>query len=513
MAETILTNVKELSQHETELQGALPVNNYEKLIEQCDTAIRAGQDQIAIRLITQLDITKIPRNWRLPVAKLCRRVALIPIGLKILSSIVSPTNKKTLPSGAEVAEYASLLQKFGAVDDALWLLNEVHEREVPESLMYRAVCHFTRWEYEKAIPLLEKYIAATVNPYQVLIGKVNLAAALFYTQRFDDAEKLLIRNIHDAQESNSARLEGNCREMLTNVHLLNMNLSAARKCLEEAESLIAGHQSLDRLYTNMCRAFLTALETESVSSLIEFRKEAAAWPHAETVRETDLYILMIKNDIELYEQLYFGTPFRLCRDRMELFLKKRPEKTEFVVGSEGGARIDLCTGRNSDAANIKVGSLIHRVLNALLLDSYRPVRFGSLFGYLYPGEHFDIHTSPVRVHQALRRARMWIKENNLPLEIVESAGVYSLQITGKLAFRLPAERSHVSRDKNFLSQLSSEYPNEMPFTCAAVCDRFGLTASTFYRLIGPILESGEAQKFGAAQTTVYFISPKAAKSA
>jgi hypothetical protein len=152
------------------------LESYEKLIEDCDAFIRAGQDQKAERALAELDIPKIPRKWRLPLATLCRRVALISTGLKILSSVISSSSKAAAASSAEIAEYAALLQKFGAVDDALRLLKEVDDREVPEALMYRAVCHFSRWEYPEAVPLLEKYIKAAPSEYQALIGRVNLAA-------------------------------------------------------------------------------------------------------------------------------------------------------------------------------------------------------------------------------------------------------------------------------------------------------------------------------------------------
>src|SRR5688572_13616984 len=118
---------------------------YEKLVRDCDEYIRAGQDQKAERALADLEIPKIPRKWRLPLATLCRRVALVSTGLKILSPIVSPSNKTFGATPNETAEYAALLQKFGAVEDALRIFKEVDVSKAPEALMHRAVCHFSRW--------------------------------------------------------------------------------------------------------------------------------------------------------------------------------------------------------------------------------------------------------------------------------------------------------------------------------------------------------------------------------
>lgn len=458
-----------------------------------------------IRSLTEIEIVKIPRKWRLPLATLCRRVAQIPLGLKILAPVIAPEKNGTPPSSSELAEYAALLQKFGAVDDALRLLARVDLREVPEALMYKAVCHFSRWEYGDAVPLLESYVDLAVSSYQGLVGRVNLAAALIGTLKFDDAEKLLEENIRIARESQAARLEGNCHELLTQVHLMKRDLVSASRCLEVAETLLVGPQSLDRLFTNKCRAYLTALETRSTKSLLEFRREAVSWPHAETVRETDLFTLMIEPIEELHDTLYFGTPFKGYRSRMEALLGQRQQKTQYILGAAEDPCFDIASGESPFGDSLKPGSSVHKVIGALLRDFYRPARFGSLFGQLFPNEHFDIHSSPARVHQSLRRARRWLLENRVPAEIKETNGTYKLEITGAVSFRLLADRENLGRHGLLLAQLSSAFPRGEPFTAAAACEKLEMTTSSFHRFLQPMLESGRVEKFGASTSTVYFV--------
>jgi hypothetical protein len=291
---------------------------------------------------------------------------------------------------------------------------------------------------------------------------------------------------------------------------LNGNLQEAKKSLALAESLIAAPRSLDRLYTNRCRAFLTALETRSIEPLLDFRNEAFAWPHAETVRETDLYTLMINPSEKLHEQLYFGTPFKFYRERMARLLGgSEPKKSHLVYGDPEGPCIDIVTGtlngQSSGTLHLKPGSSVHKVISALLRDFYRPVRFGSLFGQLFPGEHFDIHSSPARVHQCLRRARKWLSEHELPASIIEESGAYTLQLNGPLSFRLPVDRDDVNRNNGLLVTLSEAYPNGETFTASDACKKLHLTNSAFHRFLRPMLEAREVEKFGASTSTIYYI--------
>src|SRR5688572_12946316 len=102
----------------------ISLSRSEDLCIKCDEEIRAGRVAEAAKKLSALTPSQIPRPEVLHLANLCRRTALTELGLKILTPVVRPlVNGKSPPAtGAELSEFAILLDRVGAVADALSLL-------------------------------------------------------------------------------------------------------------------------------------------------------------------------------------------------------------------------------------------------------------------------------------------------------------------------------------------------------------------------------------------------------
>src|SRR4051794_40707533 len=97
---------------------------YADFYSMCDTMLRAGEVAPVAKLLSELTLAKVPREWLFEFANLSRRAGQVSLGLKLLSPIMQPDAvRKSSPQ--EISEYAILLQRCGATRDALRWLRQV----------------------------------------------------------------------------------------------------------------------------------------------------------------------------------------------------------------------------------------------------------------------------------------------------------------------------------------------------------------------------------------------------
>ena len=278
---------------------------------QCEADVRGGHAQLAARRIGEVSLSRLPRELRLPLANVCRRAQLISLGLKILAPAIHPESRLEAPaSSGENAEYAVLLTRLGAIEEALSYLDRASEAEVREVRLYKAFCRFNQWDYALALPDLQTYLTADLEPYPRLIGRVNLAACLVALRHFDEAEALLTENIRLAKTGGFARLRGNCHELRAQVHLLTGDPAKAKRDLDRAAGLLGSEATFDELFVRKWRAVIESQESRSIEPLEKFKAEALARNDSESLREADSFALKITFDERRFEHLLFGTPFR-----------------------------------------------------------------------------------------------------------------------------------------------------------------------------------------------------------
>ncbi len=480
---------------------------YDKLIENCESALRSGQGRLAAELLSHLRINEIPRSYRLSLANLCRRAGLLNQGLRILTPILYPELKgiQAPASDMEKAEYAVLLERSGAVREALGFLKDLDSTKAPEILLYRAFCHFKSWNYGSSIPDLQKFIQLIEDPYQRLVGQVNLAAAFVAESRAQESRELLAEIKRTGKAQGYMRLVANSLELLAQLQISLRKLDQAKAALNEAAEIFANDQTTDRFFVRKWQLVVEALETHQIEPLNRLRQKARDMREWETLREADLVELKIQTSEELLAKLYFGTPFADYKARIERSIGRRPLADEYLFGDPRGPVFDTETGTFSGNSFSKPGHLVHKVLSALTRDLYRPLRIGGLFAELFPDEHFNVFSSPNRVHQLLHRTRDWLAQNEIPARIQAQEGQYALAVEGPVAFKI-SNSTAVDRWSPLIARLKSELRGASEFTSQDLRKHLGLSRSSATRFLRWAIESGHATRYGQNNFTSYRFS-------
>lgn len=473
------------------------MRNWGELLQLCENDIRRGRADRIRQHLAGLNLREIPRKFRLPLANLCRRSSLLVLGLKILTPIVRGERDA---SAEEKAEYAVLLQRSGSVREALTLLGELRGR--PEILLFTAFCHFNLWDYAEAVPVLEAYLQTDLPEYSKLVGHVNLAAALIVVGRFDEADDLLTANLGTARDLSASRLEGNCHELRAQIAIERGSREEASMSLEKASVLLRSEQTLDRLFIEKWRAVLAGTS----EALLAFRSRAQEFGDSESVRETDLALVRSNFDHERFQHLYFGSPLAGYRRRILDRIGREPVESEYRYGI-GGRCFDLATGEG--VGDLNTGKKIHQVFAVLLRDFYKPLSVNALFAELFRHEHFDVNSSPSRVHQLLRRSRAWLREAEVDASIEEANGQYRLIAGPSVSFRINVDLGDLEPRTPLLAKLRAVRSTETWFSARDACESLGLSATSGRRLLQWGLETGRLEKQGASTKTVYRFPPSA----
>ncbi len=461
------------------------MDRYDELIHQCDSDIRSGRPQDVKKRLASLEIKRIRRDHRLALAKICRRAGLYNIGIRLLMGVVlsdkpSPGMEVT---SAELAEYAVLLLRSGALTEALGKLERVDVQEVPDALLYKAYGHFSRWEYEVAIPHLERYLAADLSPYARLVGRTNLAFALVETRQHEKALKLLGEHLRETGEGGHLQLQSNSYALRAQVYVQEGDFASAKVEIENAQNLITQLQTNDQIFIQKWSLILEGLESKTMGPFEKLRELAIEKRDWEAHREGDLYSLRISPEEERLGHLYFGTPYVEFRKRILDESKKLPANVMYLLGPKSSRCLEIATGRIDGEEISILGNKCHLLIEVLLRDFYKPQRVGGLFFELFPEEQFNVTSSPDRVHQIIRRTRSWIKKAGIPIDVNEDDGFYSLKIKGDFSFLVPLNRPTVSTQAIQLAKLKSFYSPTQHFSAKEAQTRLNVSAATMQRHI------------------------------
>jgi hypothetical protein len=480
--------------------------DFKALVAHCDECLRTGQIHRVHQTMARVPTAQVPREWRLPLARICRRATLIATGMRLLSPVVRPSNgRKSDATEREIAEYSVLLIRTGAVKEALSLLERINAEAAPESLLFRAFGHFTDWDYAPAVPLLERYLRADLPEYQSFIGKVNLASALVATDREEEALPLLASNIEYALSHGHSRLRANCLEMRAQLHIRHSRYAQALKDLEQAAKDLGGSQTNDQLFVRKWLAVTDALMSGNPEPIEKFCEEASARREWDSLRDAHLQSLRVDFDRARFNFLYFGTPFASYRMTMERILGQKPD-TQVIELGRGKRVLDFVTGKLPADLKDGQGRSPHQVLEILLRDFYRPLNAGGLFSALFPNESFNIFSSPGRVHQALRRTRQWIARHKLPLELNEEGGVFRIETGAGVTLRLPLVREPVEEHFLKLRELRDRFGRSEYFSTADVSKASEFSRATLKRFLRWAVDEGHLHQFGEARATRYYFA-------
>ncbi len=483
-------------------------------IKQIDGWIKEGQSRLAIRALEKIRSSKIPRALALPIASLARRVNLTLLAVRLLHPYVRPANRSMSPATAgETAEYAAALSYLGATGEALSLLQTVPVDQVPQALLYQSFALFAQWQYRAAIPLLDRYLKSKeLDPYARLVGNVNLAAALVFEGDYPRAESILTELMRQTTQPERTLLRGNVLELLAQATLFQRRYEKAQNYLQLAAEALQNSGGLSALLVQKWTAILQLLrQPKSVkdrAALHQVRKEGKARRNGEVVRDCDLFDAVTGQSAELFLQVYFGTPFEPYRARaLSLYGVQVDLPSRYVWNPFGGKPptkvLNLAVPESMGRGIRPPTPALFRLLQVFALDFYRSHRLPTLFGWLYPSEHFNPTTSGARTYRILERLREWFKQNRLPFVIEETNGFYRLGAHRAFGIEL-GRKILVLEDETsrLLNRLRQRWPKDC-FSAADVGQYLKLSPRTTQRLLRGGVEIKQLTRLGASSATHY----------
>lgn len=448
---------------------------------------------------------------RARTASLARRLHQPAIGVRLLNPLVRKNHSKRSESvsDSEKAEYAACLIALGSTEEGVNLLTEIDGSGLPQAWLFQAFAHFSRWEYQEAIHLLRKYLEHDeVDPYQRLVGGINLSAALIEQRQCDEAQAFLESMIQKIREGSYHLLLGNAFEHLSQISFLQKNFSEARKYLSLAEEQLGGGHGLDSFFVEKWNAVFDLVESpgkKRIDKLNRLKAKALDLHSWESVREIDRFICICTKDEELFLKLYFGTPYPRYREKLLSDFKPLlsvPEEFSYQLGEESDYTLDLLSGVTSTGAKLKRGNLEQRLLAVLASDFYRPARTATLFSRLFPAEFYNPESSPFRVHQAIKLFKAWLKKHEVPLRVESTANFYFLASEGIQLRVSQALTGEVTRDTSSVEFLRKTL-NQASFTIRDVMGVLGVSKATALRLIKRASDDKDIEASGNARARKY----------
>lgn len=493
------------------------IDKDKNLIELCkkfDGLIKAGKaSEVRAELRKLISGKKLPRKHLLSFATIARRADAALIGLKLLNPVVHPLRKEPIPAtDLEKVEYAFCLSNSGAYAEALNLLKTVSVEKVPQALLAQSFCHVAVWNYAEALIILEKYCKSPLlTPYELVIGEANLAAALIVEKRASEADELCVKLIDYCKKNNNQFLLGK---------LLSLRAQNAIHCglwervpvlLKEARENLGSAGGVDQMLLDKWFAIyelhVAKGSKESLLHIRNVRSEAIKIKHWESIRQCDAYEAIYTQNARLALHVYFGTPFSSFRKSFVSDYGSNlmiPDSYLLELGSKKmpATLIDLTGTSNINKLGFKRGLLSDKMLLALASDFYRPKRVTSLHYAMYPEAFYNPVSSPDKVHQAIRRLRKELSAENIPLEICEDKGLYTLNSDKFMQIRISRNIEPKSRHQVQLEFLQERFKSE-PFSVSEAAKALDLAIPTSFLILNEALLSGALNRFGKGKATRY----------
>lgn len=490
---------------------------WQQTYSQLDALIVAGKLEECRKILNSQNPKKLPRSWAPAFGELAFRVKLPMYALKALHRYIYPENSLTAKAtNKEQMIYATALFGLGAINESRILLRTIDPLEEPEALFYGAVVNFFDWNYTASIPFLQEYILSSkITPYRRLVGKVNLVAALVFTQDWPRVAELIAEIQAECASQSYLLLLGNSYELLGQLEFYQANYDQALIHFEKAKTLLdeqGGHYSF---YVNKWIAISQCLKTPSEENLLALRRireEADKLGNWNTLRECDLFEAVATKDQKLIRKVIMGNPFESYRQRARNLFGEN-------LNANGRYHLHLKpTEASTDQLLIfdpyKNGlhqkPLLLNLFDSLTQDFYQPCNIGALFQRIYPKEKFNPFTSPPRVLQLLRRLNHWLEENGGPLRVSFKKSEFSIMALESI-FVVIQRGKKMSPFEGKLLELKDHFPDRS-FTTAKVAEAMAISKVSAQKLLRQALIEGKLIKDGRKQFLSYRFAPRRHKS-
>lgn len=443
-------------------------------------------------------------------ANLAWRCGIPDHGVRLLSPMArASTPGNPLLTPGEQAEYAACLVRLRVVEEGLMRLNALAPETLPKVLLYRALGLVSQWRYEESLTPLRAYISLDeVPPYQRLVARVNLLAALVAERKVEEAEEQFATLSSENRKANHALLLANSYELGAANLVMAGRWREAEKRLAIASEAVADKDSRDYNYIRKWKAILSLLREsgaeKAVGELSEVRRLAQSQGDWESMRDIDRFLAVGQGSEEMFLYVYFGTPFECFREKLVKFFPKRVEIPEQYSRDFGGGDevVDVLTVDSEKSRALHATRVSFRLLQFFASDFYVPFSLPQLHFGLFPGEFFNPLSSPNRLHQAVLRLRSSLEAEGIPLGIEEDEGRYRL--FPKRPCSLMVSRPGADRDPNaiFLLKLRQSWPQE-EFTLKMASDYLGINLRTLSRLVSDAVQKGRLRNEGKGRASRY----------
>jgi len=416
-------------------------NHFLKTLEEGVRAGRIAEVRVEVQKCLQ---GRISREDKVYLGQLLRRVGKSDQSLRLLNRIVRPPQRKRSDASVdEMIEYAAALIQLGALNEAEMLLAPISANEL-DRMLQLSFLHFRRWEYQKAMHLLESYCKdPRLSDYAGILGRVNLLAAYVYENQFDKAWSLLKGLESERKIKDLIRIQKNIFEIKFQLLIREGNLHKAQKMIDSSESK-AEILTVEDLFFSKWKWILSikkkslnraqALRQKKILSLKAF--EVGEY---ETLRELDRWSVLLLKEHEFLPRLLAGTPHqafsqRLLADLHELG-SEQPELPQFFKNSLQWASpsslnlsaspspsrsnvLDIDRAEwNGDSLLFAHDSAPHRVLRALFSDFYAPSTIHTIFSQTFSDEFYHPVYSASRIHQLVKGLRKNFQAFKIPLRV------------------------------------------------------------------------------------------------
>ena len=81
------------------------MNRYQQLVKDCHESIRQGTPEAVKGRLRKINTARVPREFRLPLAEICRRIGLYSMGNGVKARLVEPFVRHKIPPFHQVILY------------------------------------------------------------------------------------------------------------------------------------------------------------------------------------------------------------------------------------------------------------------------------------------------------------------------------------------------------------------------------------------------------------------------
>jgi len=506
-------------------------------IDYIESLIRFGKMKEARGLLLQMTkLRKLQTSEKdlEKIANFYRRTQLPHLAINILNpSIKAYREQKSKSLSPRLwAEYAMALHRIGNSIEAKLILQESTAFSHHYSQFYLGLIFLSEWEYEKAKSYFIEYLKNNqLDVYERCLGELNLLAThIFLHQNMDSFEEDLVALISKLEKWEFILLASNAKELLiqyyasleeNDIKLVNKNHQGDQKLnkvlLNENKLLNNLHSTMYSLYLEkwICVNLIKKNPTKALKGFISLKAKARSFSSWEVLRDCEFYIAKIQNSQDLFNKLYYGTPYLGYR-RYILNRQKTFKPDDFFIWSElrinhkKSSILDLSSFslNNLRKPLAMVGGASHRTLLSLLSDLFRPQTVGSIFSKVYPGEYYDQASSGLRVRQCIFRLQQNLEQHHLKLNIIYNKG-YFIEFLDAVGIRFSSNLNltvseTINKEEILLLQISKRF-NDNPFSASQLAEYLRKSHATVVRLLNKLIQSQDVVSLGQGASRKYSI--------